>query len=69
MIRDYNNATGNFTSQNEITYETQGSAWDYFNITLPNVTEGVYDIHSTFGLGEKWTRGTDWYTVTVDNNG
>ena len=61
----YNNATGNFTSQNEVTYETQGSAWDYVNITLSNVTNGVYDIHSTFILGGKYTRGTDWYAVEV----
>tara|TARA_R110002096_G_scaffold12335_2_gene44519 strand:- start:18463 stop:19176 length:714 start_codon:yes stop_codon:yes gene_type:complete len=64
----YYNATGNFTSQNEVTYETQGSAWDYVNITLANVTNGVYDIHSTFILGDKYTRGTDWYAVEVNNN-
>ena len=61
----YENATGNFVSQNEVTYETQGSAWDYVNITLENVTEGVYDIHSTFGLGGEWTRGTDWYGIEI----
>ena len=64
----YDNATGNFTEQNEVTYETQGSAWDYVNITLVNVTEGVYDIHSTFGLGGEWTRGTDWYGMRVNND-
>ena len=61
----YDNSTGNFTSQNEETYETQGSAWDYVNITLANVTQGVYDIHSTFILGGKYTRGTDWYAIEV----
>jgi len=61
----YENATGNFTSQKHTVYETQGSAWDYINITLENVTNGVYDIHSTFGLGGKYTRGIDWYGVEL----
>lgn len=61
----YENSTGNFTSQDSLTYETQGSAWDYVNITLTNVTGGKYDIHSTFSLGGKYTRGTDWYGVEL----
>jgi len=62
----YENATGNYTAQDYLTYETQGTTWDYVNLTLSNITEGIYDIYSTFELGGNYTRGTDWLGVEVN---
>jgi len=59
------NETGEWAGiQEEHTYETYYQNWDYVNITVP-VPEGRYDIFSTFGFNDNYTRGTDWFDVVI----
>ncbi len=66
----YNNTSSNETGewagiQEMMTYETTFQDWDYVNLTVEGVSEGRYDIFSTFGLDDIYYRGTDWYNVQV----
>jgi len=61
----YDNDTGNWSGiQESLTYETYYENWDYVNLTIA-VPEGRYDIFSTFGFNDNYTRGTDWYAIEV----
>lgn len=61
----YDNDTGNWSGiQETMTYETYYQNWDYVNLTFA-VPEGRYDIFSTFGFNDNYTRGTDWFDVVI----
>ena len=61
------NETGEWAEiQESLTYETYHQDWDYVNLTISGVPAGRYDIFSTFGFNDEYSRGTDWFGVVIE---